>query len=192
MSTILRFKFKGQRSYVHGADIVNSVMAHFSYLGNTQFDIKFNGMSTYNLSLVPGDESERAKALIAITRMEENETEYWQLLETDEPVTDHYEYHEENVRLACELSSEEKLVSLLQDPPFTFCENIVAMNKYLLETLFPEVGGKWYFTKIELFNVPEDNAKVSVKLVKNFGFRLTKSNITYDGRVIGVIYFSLA
>lgn len=37
---------------------------------------------------------------------------------------------------------------------FTYIEKIVALNKHLMNDIFHQIQGKWYFTKLQLQNVP--------------------------------------
>ena len=66
------------------------------------------------------------------------------------------------------------------------------MNKHLHYSVLPAAKGKWFFTKIELNQLlPElRNAKVSIELEQNLHNRVTKSQIIFNGRLLGHIYFS--
>jgi len=67
------------------------------------------------------------------------------------------------------------------------------MNKALVEQLYSEVEGKWYFTRLQLGNniSMSDVSSLKLDLKSNFQFKLTKSAIIVNDIEVGFIYFSL-
>jgi len=189
MHTKLNFCFKGNRAYIQGPDIVAALLKHFSSAKLTDLDLKFNGITSTNLDLIDGDSVDKAKVNIRVSLS--GEQKIMQLVENNTPVECRYDYDEDKVIAACELDSQNQQIHLVQNTGYTLCENFVAMNKYLLQQLFPDEQGKWYFTRLEQKYILPDDALITVKLIKNFSFRLTKSDFLLNGEVVGSVYFTM-
>ncbi|WP_029406895.1 hypothetical protein [Thiomicrorhabdus sp. Milos-T2] len=189
MSTELSFCFKGSRNYVQGADIVSELLKLFADQNISDIDLKFNGITQTNLSLMEGLENLDAKVNIRLK--EAGEEKSYQLVENDETIECSYEYDEDEIITNCQLDLANQQIILKQSTGFTLCENFVAMNKYLLQSLFLEAKGKWYFTRLEQSRIIEDDALITVRLIKNFNFRLTKSDILVGNECIGSVYFTM-
>lgn len=189
MNIVLEFKYKGNRSYVHGTDIFNALVQEFANVNLANIDIRFNGVAQNNMLLVTPDDVGEAK--VHISWQENGQETKYKLIDSAEQIESRYEYNEEEIVNNIDLDLSSKSAKLLKKTPYTFCENLVAMNKYLLEKLFPTEQGKWYFTRLELDRRFENNQLFHVCLVKNLGFRLTKSEIYVDGSKVGSIYFSM-
>ncbi|MGE4500919.1 MAG: hypothetical protein AB7C96_11280 [Hydrogenovibrio sp.] len=189
MTTKLNFCFKGARQYVQGPDIVATLLKTMADKSLTQIDLKFNGITKTNLDLIEGQDSDQAK--VNIRWLEQGQEKQYQLVENDEPIDCRYEYNEDLIIEKTTLNLEAQTIHLNESTGFTLCENFVAMNKHLLQQLFPDEVGKWYFTRLEQTRLIDDNALISVKLIKNFNFRLTKSDILLNDEVIGSVYFTM-
>ena len=189
MTTKLNFCFKGARQYVHGTDIVATLLKTMADKSLTQIDLKFNGITKTNLDLVEGQESDQAK--VNIRWLEQGQEKQYQLVENGELIDCRYEYNEDLIIEKNTLDLEAQTIHLNESTGFTLCENFVAMNKHLLQRLFPEEIGKWYFTRLEQTMLIDDDALISVKLIKNFNFRLTKSDILLNDETIGSVYFTM-
>ena len=189
MKTQLDFCFKGERNYVQGPDIFNKIIVFFEAYSPTNIDIKFNGIVSKNLELIDGFKIDDAKVNISLTL--QGEAKNFQLIESEEEISCRYAYDESLIIGKTNLTLIKQAISLGQATEFTFCENIVAMNKKLLETIYPDENGKWYFTRLELNNPVEDNALITIKLIKNFKFRLTKSDIYIKDECVGSVYFTM-
>ncbi|MBE0440356.1 MAG: hypothetical protein IBX57_11510 [Gammaproteobacteria bacterium] len=189
MTTKLNFCFKGTRQYVQGPDIVATLFKTMADKSLTQIDLKFNGITKTNLDLVEGQDSDQAK--VNIHWLEQGQEAHYQLVENDAPIDCRYEYNEDLIIEKTTLDLASQTIYLKESTGFTLCENFVAMNKHLLQALFPDEAGKWYFTRLEQAKLVDDNALINVKLIKNFNFRLTKSDILLNGEVIGSVYFTM-
>jgi len=190
MNSVLSFCFKGDRNYVQGPDIVSKLLDCFSEDKISNIDLKFNGISSTNLNLIEGDSSGNAKVNIRLTLNDEEKV--MQLVENGESINCRYEYDENKIIDKTELDINHQQIFLKNKTGFTQCENFVAMNKRLLQTLYQEEKGKWYFTRLEQKRMINNNSLITVKLIKNFNFRLTKSDILLGDEVIGSVYFTMA
>jgi hypothetical protein len=189
MKTPLDFCFKGDRDYVHGTDIVNKLMRHFAPYAPQNIDVKFNGSVANNLDLLEATAGSDAKVNIAV--MLQGEAKKFQLVDNGQAIHCRYPYDESLIISNTRLDLAGQSIHLQQVTTFTFCENFVAMNKHLLQSIFPDEQGKWYFTRMELEHPIKDAALVSVKFIKNFNFRLTKSNLYIEDQCVGSVYFTM-
>jgi hypothetical protein len=190
----LEFSFKGTRNYVHGTDIYNKMIDLLKDdLLNKNFDLSFHGIAKNNINLSeikPDDES----LLKFVCKYTNNDLGKKVLFATEDNTTiiSRYDYPEDDICRLSELNIERQEVLLNSNSSFSFIENSVALNKYLLETLFPNVNGKWYFTRLQLRNIPTNKFYPLKLLLKaNFNFKLTKTEIFISDKSVGYIYFSL-
>ncbi len=189
MNNQLDFCFKGDRNYVQGPDIFNKLMLYFASHSPKNIDIKFNGIVSKNLHLIEGSELNNAKVNLSITL--QDRTKKFQLIESEQVINCRYLYDESLIINNTALNLANQVINLQQDTQYTFCENFIAMNKHLLQSLFPDEKGKWYFTRLELKHPVEDNTLLSVKFIKNFNFKLTKSDIYIENNCVGSVYFTM-
>ncbi len=188
-SPIFEFCYKGSRNYIQGADIVSKILEYYSDNNISNLDVKFNSIVSTNLVLIEGLDCLEAKVNIGLEL--NGETNYMQFVETSQKVKCRYEYDENQIIDKTTVDEALKQISLSSVTGYTLCENFVAMNKSLLQKLYPEKEGKWYFTRLILDKIIDDDALISVRLIKNFNFRLTKSDILLAEEVIGQIYFTM-
>lgn len=189
MSKELIFSLKGERSYVQGPDIFNSFASFLHGERWSNLDIKFSGIVSNNLIVYEGADHSNAKVDVRVTVNGAQKS--YQLCESGNPASGRSEYHEEKITGLCDLDIGAQQIQLREITPYSFCENLVAMHKFLLQNLFPDERGKWYFTRLELASLVGDEALIRIELVKNFNFRLVKSHIFEADRLLGSIYFTL-
>jgi len=189
----LEFCFKGNRTYVHGTDIFNKVIEQCkNEMLNEKIDLSFHGIANTNVSLI--DEKPKDEALIKFVIKFNNKNHERTVLygvENGINISCRYEYPEEGICELSDLKVEKQVISLQVSSSYTFVENSVALNKYLLENLFPNLNGKWYFTRLQLNKVPYIEYPLRLQLKANFNFKLTKTEIFINDESIGFIYFSL-
>lgn len=185
----LSFCFKGSRDYVQGPDIVTAVLNQFPAEEITDLDFKFNGIVSTNLDLIEDCKAEHAKVNVRLTV--NGEPKSLQLIESGQAIECRYEFDEGQIVECCNLDMAAQSVELRNPTTYTFCENFVAMNKHLLQNLYPQEKGKWYFTRLEQKYPIDDDALITVRLIKNFNFRLTKSDILISNEVVGSVYFTM-
>jgi len=189
----LEFCFKGTRTYVHGTDIYNVFVEEFKDEMKKDFlDISFHGIARSNILLVE-EKPEDDKIKFASKYIDLNdEKKVFYGIENGVKINCRYEYREEDICKLSELDIKSEEVALNSTSSFSFIENVVALNKYLLESLFPDVEGKWYFTRLQLKQVLMNGKyPLNLKLKANFNLKLTKTEIFIDNTSVGFIYFSL-
>jgi len=190
---ILEFCFKGSRAYVHGTDIFNKVTELLKNdIKNEKLDLSFHGIATTNMDLVPErpENEELLKFAIKFTDKNENRDVLYGI-ENGKKIKCRYEYPEEDICKLSNLNLKNQIVTLDDTSSYSFVENSVALNKYLLENLFPDANGKWYFTRFQLNKIPEKLYPLRLELKANFNFKLTKTEIFIADASVGFIYFSL-
>jgi len=86
-----------------------------------------------------------------------------------------------------------KTISLTNHTDFSSIEIIVALNKKLMQAVYPALKGKWIFTRLIIpWELPSSlNSTYEVHLQRNVGSRLTQSSIAVNGEAYGSIMFSL-
>ena len=192
----LNFKFKGNRNYVHGTDIYTKVLQHLSKeFTISNIDLSFHKVVKNNLvaEFVSGDHvnSDKATPASIFKFADPVKTNIVYLFETNNEVTENYEYNEEDVIKASIFTEDEKSILLNSSSSYTNIEKVVALNKRLLENLLTDPG-KWFFTRITIdkdLNQQQPEI-ITLKLIRNIGSKITKSLILFDGEEQGYIYFS--
>ena len=189
----LEFCFKGNRNYVHGTDIYQKVFDLLSHEIEEKFDLSFHGIATKNMKLshqVPTDESLIKFVCKHIDKSKNKVVLYG--IEIDSKIECRYNYLEEDICALSQVNISKQELILTKDSSYSFIENSVALNKYLLEKLFPDANGKWYFTRLQLEQLPKKiSYPLKLNLKANFNFKLTKTEIFIENQSIGFIYFSL-
>lgn len=189
----LNFCFKGNRDYVHGTDIFNNLIKKLkTEIINSKLDLSFHGIAKTNihLSYKKPDNEEQLKFVLKYTNTENDKIILYGV-ENGVPIKCRYEYEEEKINKASNINLENKEVILKHDTSFDFIENVVAMNKSLLEKIFGKLDGKWFFTRLQLNELSGYNYPLRLELKANFNFKLTKTEIFLNDKSIGFIYFSL-
>jgi hypothetical protein len=193
----VEFQFKGSRNYIQGPDIFN-VMTDIGYPINSLNNIRFtvhDFVRTPICQLYLADTKEALNGVSDIRarcQFEANAASHWLGLTQgagDAVSGGRYEYDEDRIITLC--SMEEEGIALAQQSPFTFIESVVSMNKHMHQQLFPDVTGKWIFTRIDLETGCDAQEKLALRFRHNMNYRLTKSDILVNGKKVGDIYFSL-
>lgn len=195
----INFQFKAQRDYVHGTDLFNKSMEFLSgegFVNIKNIDMKIHSIlrSHCNGVLFKEKENVNLRDYPFILTFNINKEKFELALKSNsEKIFDRYTYEEQDIVDLCNVDVNNESILLTSRIGYSNIEKIVAMNKALLESLFNQVKGKWYFVRLQLKEAFEkkDFEFYEIKLVKNLNFKLTKSEILLEDKVIGYIYFSL-
>jgi hypothetical protein len=197
--TLVPFRFKGGRSYVHGTDIYDSMLEMvLDYFGEYPDSVKasFHGLLENNCIFriyESGEplEDEQLFALFSII-MKKNMYQLV-LLDAGTPISLSYEYDEQKVLKNVVLKDE--TITMQFKSTYTYIEQIVSMTKKLHLTIYPAAKGKWLFTKIHIHDVVDpalySGEVIAVRSIKNFQNKLTQCSIKLNDHPIGSIFFSL-
>lgn len=199
MEKLIDFCFKGDRTYVHGTDMLNTFIREADLATDFQqasLDFTIHKIARHKLILVFPDAVSAEMEPHANLYVSAGDTRLrYTYVESDQEVDCRYEYDEDSIVRAADYNGEGKEITLSEFDKYTTIEKIVALNKGLLQKLFPGVPGKWYFTRIRLSSIDCLNeaatAPIKVAFRKNFNFKLTASRIFIDGNEVGEINFSL-
>jgi len=194
----IKFCFKGHRNYVHGTDIFNAVCKNYQNAsGNVPTDIEMSihHITRNNMTLVMQEELLPAeKSAVNIIVKEKETIVKIALLENEEKVECKYDYPENDIITAAKFNEVDKTITLINYHQYTLIEKLVALNKSLLQALFTDAEGQWYFVKIKLANVDLNNQnprEIKLSFKKNMNFKLTQTEILVENKSVGNIYFSL-
>ena len=190
------FQFKGARNYIQGPDLFNVMFLgkNFDGLRAIRFSVH-DFLRRPECQLIETNDKGQFCQLIDVKarcQFEINgQTRFLALVSSGDEFQDgqHVEYDES--RVVSLIQCDGKKLTLSGCSPFTFIETIVSMNKFLLQSLFPEVEGKWIFTRVELHRYVDERCDLALEFKHNLNFRLTKSDILVGGEKIGEINFSL-
>ncbi|KQW22303.1 hypothetical protein ASC80_02605 [Afipia sp. Root123D2] len=193
--------FKGERDYIQGPDIFDGMNAALirDFQVPDAIDIKFtiHRVVRSGLSLVLSEKQQESatQSKVAATLLFRSGGKAWRLsaLEDDVPVTDRRVYDEEPIRKVSVFDHDRSALRIERVLPYSDIELWVAQNKLLLERKFSERAGKWWFVQGEfgVYSLNSNYEVVELRLLHNFNFRLTKSEIMVDGISRGFIYFSM-
>lgn len=195
------FCFKGSRDYVHGTDMFNKIIElnkeRFNGAEFIDIDMTVRSIARTNMDLFESQSfnSNPSIPINANFSINVNGTKIMLLLvENGDTIQCKYDYYEDEIETAADVDIEEKTILLTNFVKYSLIEKLVALNKKLLNSLFPNHGGKWYFTKIKLrdldLNTP-DSATIKLVFKKNVDFKITDTIIVVNDKPIGNIYFSL-
>ena len=195
----IEFCFKGQRDYIQGPDIYNKVnqfiIDGLNMKDIIRIDLIIHRLISNNLTVEMAKETDSIKKenTSAIFSFVHGDNKYTlQLFESDSKIECRFEFPEEEMVKKFSVDVKEKKIYLNTNIDFTELEIITAMNKQLLNTLYADLDRKWLFTRLQTdryLNKCNYNS-ISVELLHNFNFKLTKSLIKIDDRERGYIYFS--
>jgi len=192
----IEFQFKGEREYIQGPDMFNAVIGAMEKdeVRNICFTAHGFVKTPICKLFLTDDKQELAGIGEAKARchFDKDGKTHWGALVEDADNTvagRRYEFDEASIISACRMESEG--IVLMQPTQFSFIENIVAMNKHMHLQMFPEIQGSWAFTRIDLDADCEANNNLELRFRHNMNYRLTKSDILFDGKKIGDLYFSL-
>lgn len=186
----LDFCFKGIRKYVHGTDIFTKLTENNNDMKN--IDLAFHGITMKNMTFFTGKPVNNEIKVTFRCLLNGNKIRLFGI-ENDSSVNCQYEYMEEKIVANSLVNILEESIILETQTGYSFIEHIVAMNKALVEKLYSDISGKWYFTRLQLKENIEMADISSLKLIlkSNFQFKLTKSAIIVNNMEVGFIYFSL-
>lgn len=192
----LSLKFKGDRTYLHGTDMFDESMKALEGWNQwQQVTLAIHRMTDQPLGLVPVSEFQRG----SIQQVAQISGKYhagnlatWVLIENNGAVKDRYPYPEQQMVDAADIQTETIVLSSWLS--FSRIEHIVALNKGLLQHLFPEAPGKWVFTKVKIKDLPalRQAEGIAIRFRKRIGFQLTDSQlyVPTHSTPIGSIHFS--
>jgi hypothetical protein len=191
----LDFCFKGERDYVHGSDIFNKLsdILHSSEIDNRSIDFSIHGISRSNITILTEKPADLTGIKFALKYAGENDSKGCLYgVENDRKIDCRYAYPEEIIVEKIESSENEFEAELYENSSFTFIENLLVLNKFLVNRIISNENGKWYFTKLQLKKtVSNDFLPLKLVFKNNFNYKFTKTEIFVNSESVGFVYFSL-
>lgn len=193
----IEFRYKGARDYIHGTDMFNEmieVVEPTAILRNLRLTIHdYVRTTSCQLYLTENKYAlNEVKDIAARCQLDIDGITHWLAISPDDRGNDvraRYSYDESEIVSLCSMIKDG--INLNESSPHSFIETVVAMNKHMHKLLFPEVTGKWIFTRIDLPVYCDARESLALKLRHNINYKLTKSDIEIDGEKVGDIFFSL-
>jgi hypothetical protein len=191
-------KFKGNRNYLHGTDILEAGLRVIATRYNTDaiadIDISFHkraetGLTLYSVPPLNKEPTIQLSCKIAGAR------EKFFLVEDSQEISERYDYAEEAIVAATQIRLDCAFALSNVALPFTDIERWVAMVKALHHGLYPEASGKWLFVrgKFVRYHGTYGHTAIEhrVRVEANFNNKFTRSALLVGGEKLGDIFFSL-
>ena len=198
-SHALSFALKGSRQYIQGPDIFNAclnLLAQQGFAEVNTVDFALHQITETNLIATIHDTPvlELGPVLGSLKCRTSFDSIYCITLlpNTTKPEV-RIPYDESWVATHCDIDLEQRRITLNQDPALYTCiETLVSMTKALHLGLFPGVNRQWIFCRWVSASWPL-NARLPnlyLQLKQCLGTRLTRTEVIYQNRHVGDIYFS--
>lgn len=197
----LSLGFKGQRNYIQGGDIFNSLSDLAPHLtGDPDASIASLAFRTFARSgcFVVGERPSPDVKLIAQAQLAYHDPhdpdhlktrDVW-VVEGQEVITDRRAFDEEALLAPSVTDRDAMSCKLPQRSVYTPIEDLIALTKHLHYALFPDINGKWLFAQIDLTHPLRETYKQSeIILKKCVAGRFSVSEIVIDGQTIGMMRF---
>jgi hypothetical protein len=196
------FVYLGQRNYVHGTSMTHGLFKAVESwaLGpvesvqlNVHSPLKEQGR--YVLFDSEAWLVSVKKEYNAMFRLQCSNCDYFvELKNRGKPVTISEPYDEEKLTADCKIIKHRKSATLILRPDTPAINAIIALNKKLVNALFPAGGfGRWFLARYDLawqkmgLTSP---ALLEIEVIRNIGADNTHSVIKLTGKPLGSVYFS--
>lgn len=196
----LKLRFKGARDYLHGTDLhdaICSMLASAGFSDVRDIDLTFHKIARTGVDarlVERGTGSPLPKDADAVFQFASAGKKYAVVLNSNGSViSERVPYPEEEITAQCQFTLEDRSMKVSPPRQFSNIEVVVAANKSLLQRLFPEEPGKWYFARLKLAKSLWDTRteNLSLRLEANLNFVITRSAVYSEGEPVGQIFFSL-
>ncbi|MCY1195524.1 hypothetical protein D9M72_68480 [compost metagenome] len=194
----LDLSFKGERTYLQGPDIFDAVLDWLREQGFEtieNLDLSFHQIASRGLRAELDAPASPEEKDAAVLDFKSNGVRHRVTLrETSNPITERRPYPEDLMMAAAHVELATQTISLEHPlPGYSAIEYWVALTKALHLRALPEITGKWLFVRARIPKLEGTLACTcpSVTLISNYQNKLTRSEVSLDGRKYGDIYFSL-
>lgn len=191
MKKQVNFVFKGNRDYVHGTSLFNAIVNNIVDQGIQKgaLDISFRKMVHSSVCIIENRGFGPEDAVTAHVSKSEGDDALALVLYEDDSVEDpvRVEFDEEAVCQGAIVDGNS--ITLVNPKHKDLIELVVSLCKKLhMESVAD--SKKWVFSRyLGHFPIPEAK-KVEIKIVKQVGVKLTKSDVLVNDKKIADIFFS--
>lgn len=189
----LNLQFKGDRNYLHGSDMYNTVTRLVSVFANDPSayvnKIIFRHLARLdcNLLMEPPVESIHLIANGTYRLADGSDAPYW-VVESERPVGGRYAFDEDAI--VSSALFDDRLILMTQRTAYSPIEEIIALNKALNYRLMPKVPGKWLFGQLTLKHaLHKDYQKIKISMRSAIKGQYSVSDIDIDEKPAGEIRF---
>ena len=184
-------RFKGERSYVSGADVTLGILMFLSFrYGSdaTLSAVKLRSFSRHELVILTGD-FESSDDIVATFKYDyQGSVMPGYLVSPKKEVIQRISF-DESLVAGDTMSYKDRLISH-KVSVFGFIEDVVILTKRLHNKLFPE-SEKWILSQLDFAEqVPDDYIDIEIKIIHNIKNKFTVSNIIVNGDFVGKIGFT--
>ncbi|BEK05896.1 hypothetical protein [Campylobacter jejuni] len=175
----LNFNFKGERNYIQGPDVYNALLPLINQDSCKNFDLSFHQIMTQNI-LLSNEIPKNLEDLYFICKFQQSniEQQIYGIKNIKSKPIQRYPYPEEQILENAKIDFNNKTISLNKATNFSFMEEIIALNKFLLQTIIQkETPGKWYFSKLQTKRILKRSYPLMMQFKSNFNSLLVKSEI---------------
>jgi hypothetical protein len=189
------FPLRGARNYVQGADIYSAIVSRvsdvFPEVLSESLRITMHQMSYHQCNLIFANSADLVQ-LPAMGRTDflfSHGVHGW-LQETSAPLSIRLPYDESEIVRRVQLIGQ--TIRVIEAPPYTPIEVVIAATKHLHQNLLPVTDKKWIVTKLEFMRLLQerDTPNLEIELLQNLNNRLTRCAVRSTTEMIGHIYFS--
>ena len=191
MKNNVQFVFKGNRDYIQGTSLFNAIVNNIIDQGIEKgvLDISFRKMVHRPVCVIEDRGYQPEDAVTAQVRdHEENESLSLVLYEIDSVEdSERVEFDEEAVCQGASIDG--RSITLVNPKHKDLIELVVSMCKRLHQEVVTDTK-KWVFSRyLGRFPIP-DARKIEIKIVKQVGIKLTKSDVLVNDEKIADLFFS--
>jgi hypothetical protein len=200
LSENLCLAYKGDRNYVYGPDIFNSVFSviqknfNISQVSNIDFSVHQMIYSGLSFQLYKGEKPNENDGQALIKFTVEHNNYYGIIKENGKSIIERTEYLEDEIFKYSQLNENDNCISLKNKSfEYPVLDLLTSLNKRLLTVTRPDIIGKWIFVRVQTSINPnmlrEEGLKISLE--KMFSTKYTKSAFWINRKKIGYLYFSI-
>jgi len=197
-SIALNMTYRGDRTYLHGTDIVPTVLATARDVAGAPADgplsFSFKSFSDNQLDMVvfeDGDElarPENGMVYFDVTTAA-GPVRGW-LVRSARPVEERRPFDES--KISDHVSIKGDSAHIAASTGLAPIEVVVPMTKHLHQSRWPAPNERWILSRLDLERPlrPDDVDTLTIEVIKNLKQRLTRSTLTTPAGTLGEIYFS--
>ena len=191
VGTPLDLRFKGDRDYLHGTDMVDAVIGQFDGMSDIAVRIQKIADRPVETVVLPDSSNERKNMVAVFSGRLGDKNISIGLREIEGAASPgRYPYDDRDVVTDAVFDFENQTAEMTWNTNYTPIEQIVALQKALLLGCFADAAVHWYFTRLDVSVLPDRFDKLVLSVTQALGTNLVRSGISLNDNDIGNVYFS--
>ena len=182
--------FKGDRTYLHGTDMFDALLELLPGVSNISLRIHNISRRPLDAVVLENGDAGRAGAIAIFSGDFDGEKKTVGLFERSGTPDNRYAYDEADVTARAEIDATARYAAMARNANYSFIEQLVALQKALLQSCYTESSVRWYFTRLNIARAYSDFGSMTLRVTKALGTSLVCSSVSVDGAALGEIYFS--